>query len=123
MADQADETLIEWRLVVAQTLGLVGRRPLTFDQVLRSREPAVFEHYGEHILYLDGRLYLFGDADNGAGLRVCPARLDASCMEQSVGLEFGWQHAEACECEYCAVAEDELAVDTTDAGQEGQLAV
>jgi hypothetical protein len=90
-----------WQLVVRRTLRELGHTRLTFEQVRQSRMPAVFQNYGERVLFLDDRVFLFDDEDGGPGPGAGPTVIDASALEE-VGIEYGWRHAYDCRCSFCA---------------------
>ena len=78
--------------------GHTGRR-LCLEQVLEAGLPAVYRRYGERLLYLDGRI--FDASDPGALAEV--AIITPGAAGETVGLEFGWQHADDCSCAFCSV--------------------
>ena len=79
------------RLAPAQS-----RRRLSSVDVLASGEPALFDDFGERLLYADGRLIdLVAARRSSEGALLAPL-LPASIIETGVGLEFGWRHAAAC---------------------------
>jgi len=63
--------------------------------------PAVFQDFGEHLLYRDGTIF---DAAHGAA-ETPILRVDQ--LDETVGLEFGWRHAGGCACSYCTKARAE----------------
>ncbi len=75
-----------------------GRKILSFEEVLASRRPAVFEDFGDSLLYLSGEVFIMRDADPEAP----PPVLDLSRLSHAVGIETGWRHAEDCDCDFCA---------------------
>ena len=93
-----------WQLVVKRTLRELGRTRLTFEQVRQTRVPAVFQKYGERVLFLDDRVFLFDEDDGDLGHSAGPTVIDASAIEE-VGIEYGWRHAYDCHCRFCAPPE------------------
>ena len=90
-----------WQLVVRRTMRELGHTRLTFEQVRQSRMPAIFQKYGERVLFLDDKVFLFDDDDGGPGLEADPTVIDASALEE-VGIEYGWRHASDCRCRFCS---------------------
>jgi hypothetical protein len=71
-----------------------GQRRLSAEEVLASGRPALFDDFGECLLFVDGQLLNLraaGPSPDGALLpeRVLPA---------AVGIEVGWRHARGCDC-------------------------
>jgi hypothetical protein len=89
-----------WQLVVKRTMRELGRTRLTFEQVRQTRVPAVFQKYGERVLFLDDRVFLFDGDDGDPGHSAGPTVIDASAIEE-VGIEYGWRHAYDCHCRFC----------------------
>jgi len=56
--------------------------------------PAVFQDFGEHLIYRDGTIF---DAAHGGSEPI----LVVDGLDEAVGLEFGWRHASGCGCCYC----------------------
>ena len=75
-----------------------ARRRLSFDEVLEAGLPAVYQQYGERLLYLDGRIFDVSDPEAIAEIML----VGVGAADQAVGLEFGWRHAGACSCRFCA---------------------
>ena len=96
-----------WQLVVRRTLRELGHTRLTFEQVRQSRVPAIFQKYGERVLFLDDRVFLF-DEDGDLGPEGGPTVIDASALEE-VGIEYGWRHASDCRCRFCGATGDQSA--------------
>ncbi len=90
-----------WQLVVRRTMRELGPTRLTFEQVRQSRVPAIFQKYGERVLFLDDRVFLFDEDDGDLGPGAGPTVIDASALEE-VGIEYGWRHAYDCHCRFCA---------------------
>jgi hypothetical protein len=64
-------------------------------------KPALFDDFGEHLLYADGRLIdLLAARRSSDGALLAPL-LPASIIKSGVGLEFGWRHAATCSCAAC----------------------
>jgi hypothetical protein len=103
---QSTADLVEWQQVVKLTIGRAGSTRLSFEQARQSQLPAVFEDYGEHILILDGRVFVFGDRDRAHGLSLCPKVLDVTLLEGWIGIEYGWRHSDACRCRFCVGTEE-----------------
>jgi len=90
-----------WQLVVRRTMRELGQTRLTFEQVRQSRMPAIFQKYGERVLFLDDKVFLFDDEDGDPAPAAGPTVIDASALEE-VGIEYGWRHASDCHCRFCA---------------------
>jgi len=75
-----------------------ARRRLSIEEVLEAGLPAVYEQYGERLLYLDGRIL---DASDPAALGEVMA-VSTGTSNQAVGLDFGWRHVSECSCVHCA---------------------
>jgi hypothetical protein len=90
----ADGRLIESVLVEASR----AKRRLSFEEVLEAGLPAVYQQYGDRLLYMDGRIF---DASDPSSLAEIPL-IVAGAAEQAVGVEFGWRHAGDCPCLFCS---------------------
>ena len=64
--------------------------------------PAVYQDFGEHLLYRDGSIF---DAAHGAPAETPILKVDS--LDETVGLEYGWRHASGCTCAYCRSARSE----------------
>ena len=85
------------------TRALANRR-LTFDEVLAAGQPAVYRKFGDHLLYVQGRLFDVREpaAPVEVGLSPSPQREQpAADRVASVGIEYGWRHSAGCPCDYC----------------------
>jgi hypothetical protein len=71
---------------------------LSFAEVLEAGLPAVYQQYGEQLLFMDGKIY---DASDSSSLAEIPL-IVASAADQAVGLEFGWRHQGDCSCLFCS---------------------
>jgi hypothetical protein len=89
----ADARLIERVLVEASRV----RRRLSLEEVLEAGLPAVYQRYGDRLLFTDGRIF---DASDPEALAEIPLILADGSLE-TVGLEFGWKHAGDCPCHLC----------------------
>jgi hypothetical protein len=74
-----------------------ARRRLSLDEVLAAGLPAVYQRYGDRLLYADGRI--FDASDPNALVEISP--IAPGVTAQAVGLEFGWRHAGDCACDFC----------------------
>jgi hypothetical protein len=90
----ADGRLIESVLAEASR----AKRRLSFEEVLEAGLPAVYQQYGDRLLYMDGRIF---DASDPSSLAEIPL-IVAGAAEQAVGVEFGWRHAGDCPCLFCS---------------------
>ena len=78
-----------------------SKRRLSSADVLALGEPAIFDDFGERLLYADGRLIdLLAVRRSFDGALIAPL-LPASIIETGVGIEFGWRHAATCGCASC----------------------
>ena len=59
--------------------------------------PAVYQQFGDQLIYMDGSIFDAGDP----GL-ITEIVHSAGESGQVVGLEFGWQHAAGCACPLCS---------------------
>ena len=76
-------------------------RRLSSADVLALGEPALFDDFGERLLYAHGRLIdLLAARRCSDGALLAPL-LPGSIIESGVGLEYGWRHAAACACAAC----------------------
>jgi hypothetical protein len=75
-----------------------GRKMLTFEEVVASQRPAVFEDFGDSLFYLRGEVFVMRGADPQAP----PPVLDLSRLTHAVGIETGWRHPRSCDCEFCS---------------------
>jgi len=74
-----------------------GKHRLSLEEVLQAGLPAVYQQYGDRLLYLDGRI--FDAADPRALAEI--ALMVTGAATQVVGVEFGWRHASDCCCQFC----------------------
>ena len=78
-----------------------GKRCLSALDVVALGEPALFDDFGERLLYAGGQLIdLQAVRRSSDGAHLAPL-LPASIIETGVGIEFGWRHAAACHCVAC----------------------
>lgn len=90
--------------LVARLAQTRGKRRLSSADVLAAGEPALFDDFGERLLYADGQLIdLVAKRRSRDGALIAPL-LPVSIIETAVGLEFGWHHAAACTCAACLPA-------------------
>lgn len=75
-----------------------GQRRLSAKEVLATGRPALFDDFGECLLFVDGQLFDL----RAAGLSLDGARLPEPLPERvlraAVGIEWGWRHARGCDC-------------------------
>jgi hypothetical protein len=90
----ADGRRIERVLAKASRAG----RRLSLEEVRSAGLPAVYEEFGERLLYLDGAVFDASDPSSPAEVSLGVA----GEPKQAVGLEFGWQHAGDCSCHFCS---------------------
>jgi hypothetical protein len=90
------------RQVVRNVPARPGRRRLTFDEVLECRRPAVFQDFGDWLLYLDGQVYILRDVDPRDDPEATPPVLDSRYLAHPAGIETGWRHSHDCDCELCS---------------------
>ncbi len=91
-------------LVITETWG--GRR-LTFEEVLAAGRPAVYRKFGDHLLYVQGRLFDVHEptAPVEVGLSLpTSARDPLPDRAMTVGIEYGWRHSAGCGCGFCGKA-------------------
>jgi len=77
-----------------------GRRlrpRLSLEDVVAAGLPAVYQDFGEHLLYRDGTIF---DSARTGPSGEHPI-LELQSLDDAVGLEFGWRHASGCTCGYC----------------------
>lgn len=87
--------------IAKSVLARQGRKRLTFVEVVASRRPAVFEDFGDSLLYLDGEVFILKDVDLLADAPVEPPVLDPRATIHAVGIETGWHHVVDCDCDIC----------------------
>ncbi len=91
-------------------MAAAGRRRLTFDEVLAAGKPAVYRKFGDHLLYVGGRLFDVHepDAPVEVGLTPAPAVRGSLAAERAVtvGIEYGWRHEAGCPCSFCRAAHE-----------------
>jgi hypothetical protein len=78
-----------------------SRRRLSSAEVLALGEPALFDDFGERLLYAHGRLIDLLAARRTSDGELLAPLLPASIIESGVGIEFGWRHSAACSCASC----------------------
>ncbi len=97
---------------VPRTLAVMataGRRRLTFEEVLAAGRPAVYRQFGDHLLFVDGRLFDVRRPEAPTPIDVgTPSRAldEHEHSRLSVGIEYGWRHAAGCPCSYCSVSRE-----------------
>jgi len=73
-----------------------GSPDLSFDEVCRTNVPAVYQRFGERLMFVDGRLF---DVSSDVAVQVeCPPTAQ---LGGPVGIEYGWQHLMTCDCGCC----------------------
>jgi hypothetical protein len=86
-------------------MATAGRRSFTFEEILAAGRPAMYRKFGDHLLFLGGRV--FDVREPGAPIEVgvaarpeerAPVAVDRAL---TVGIEYGWRHASDCPCSYC----------------------
>ncbi len=77
-----------------------GKR-LSLDEVRATGLPAYFFDHGEHLLYLNDEIFDLEERDISMRARTRPQPLPHQILEDGVGIEFGWRHAEGCVCPHC----------------------
>jgi hypothetical protein len=83
-------------------MAMDGRRSiLSLAEVRESGRPAYFYEYGEALLYRRDQLFDLRDWRGFLRTGAPPSPLPATVLEQSVGIEYGWRHADACDCRLC----------------------
>ena len=75
-----------------------GKRRLSLEEVLQAGLPAVYQQYGDRLLYMDGTIF---DATDPRAVTEIPL-IVAGAATQAVGLEFGWRQAGDCPCPFCS---------------------
>ena len=82
-------------------MATAGRRRLTFEEVLAAGRPAVYRKFGDHLLYVGGRLFDVREPERRHRSRSAIAVAAPDEHEHarlSVGIEYGWRHAAGCSC-------------------------
>lgn len=91
-------------------MATAGRRHFTFEEVLAAGRPAMYRKFGDHLLFLGGRVFDVGKP--GAPVEVGVAARPEEPMPVvadralSVGIEYGWRHAAGCPCSYCTASRE-----------------
>ena len=75
-----------------------ARRRLSLVDVVNVGLPAVYQEFGERLVYVDGAIF---DASESGAIAEEPIIVMGETHE-TVGLEFGWRHASDCSCLFCA---------------------
>jgi hypothetical protein len=87
-----------------------GRRRLTFEEVLAAGQPAVYRQFGDHLLYIGGRLFEVRKTGSPIELEMILPRKEREALAAhraaSVGIEYGWHHAADCPCSYCTTSRE-----------------
>jgi hypothetical protein len=91
--------MAEVRLVEA-VLAEAGRvrRGLSLEEVIEAGVPAVYQRYGDQLLFMDGRIFDARDPKELAETTL----IVAGAGVQSIGVEFGWRHVGDCPCPFCS---------------------
>jgi hypothetical protein len=85
--------------VVSSIPSRLGRKMLTFDEVMASKRPAVYEEYGDLLVYLHETVFVV--QGSGAHADAMPTAIDPRSLGSAIGIETGWRHAEGCDCHVC----------------------
>lgn len=82
----------------------MGRRRLSFSEVIEVGRPAVYSRFGDALLFMDGMLY--DVLKPGAPTELWPKVTidDRRLASRAVGIEYGWRHVSDCACNICAAA-------------------
>jgi hypothetical protein len=72
---------------------------LDFEEVLASGRPALYEEFGDLLLYLEGTVFILQGAEPHAPDEA--PMLDPNALPRAVGIESGWRHSGSCDCEFC----------------------
>ena len=75
-----------------------GQRRLSAEEVLASGRPALFDDFGECLLFVDGQLFDLRAARLSPDRALLPEPLPERIMCAAVGIEVGWRHARGCDC-------------------------
>jgi hypothetical protein len=75
-----------------------ARPRLSFEEVLTIGLPAVYQEFGERLLFIEGRIYDASDPSSPVEILLNVVRKP----DHMVGLEFGWRHAGDCSCLLCS---------------------
>lgn len=90
-------------------MATAGRRRFTFEEVLAAGQPAMYRKFGDHLLFLDGRVFDVGQpsAPIEVGVASRPEEhRPVADRALSVGIEYGWHHAADCPCSYCGASRE-----------------
>ena len=85
-----------------------ARRRLSLVDVVSVGLPAVYQQFGEQLLYVDGTIFDASDPSLPSEILNVTDETD-----EAVGLEFGWQHAGDCSCHLCASERTETTTQMT----------
>ena len=88
--------------VVREMPPRLGRKRLSFEEVVSSGRTAVFQEFGDLLLYLEGTVFVLKDADPRGAAHTTPPVLERRALAHAVGIESGWRHAAGCNCPVCA---------------------
>ena len=91
-------------------MAMAGRRRFTFEEVLAAGRPAMYRKFGEHLLYLSGRLFDVREPGSPieVGLALPPKERAPAVVDRAltVGIEYGWRHAADCPCSFCSASRE-----------------
>lgn len=76
-------------------------RRLTLGEVREAAVPAVFRAFGDHLLYMEGKVYGLPADPLSGDLRSHLALPETYVVHETVGIEYGWEHLEGCRCGLC----------------------
>jgi len=76
---------------------------LTLDEVREAGRTAIFDAFGDHLVYHDGALHVLPHTPDLEKLPEVLSQPEVYQLKSSVGVEFGWRHLEDCDCSYCGV--------------------
>ena len=83
-------------------MATAGRRGLTFDEVLAAGRPAVYRKFGDHLLYVGGRLFDVSEPYAPIEVGMASATPEPAAERMAtVGIEYGWRHEADCACSFC----------------------
>jgi hypothetical protein len=74
---------------------------MAYEEVTAIGAPAVYEAFGDHLVFIDGVIYALPEGFESYGEVDAPSIVGARRITNVVGVEYGWRHLRDCACERC----------------------
>jgi hypothetical protein len=75
--------------------------PMAYDEVTAIGVLAVYEAFGDHLVFIDGTIYALPEGFESYGAVDVSSIVGAVRITSVVGVEYGWRHLRDCACGRC----------------------